>query len=251
MQPWPPHPDPFGHQPACLVPLYLQEVTAPPQHCGLQGSRTWGPEQESWEVEDLGGEGGLLARSSQGSKCPCSASRLSPTPEAQRESGLGQTKGAQRGKQVELTCGQGRTPEGQEKQQPRPGHGPPERRQDTAAGLRCGLGSRHPQDCLPGHRPSCTSAAPPRSRFPREGPPTHPGPQTRSFVMGPGTQGATPTAGAGRPHSSHLKSHWPSTHLQDTGPEAARQGLVHSLSFHAPNHGELHFTGEATEAQRG
>lgn len=77
---------------------------------------------------------------------------------------MGPLGGHREGCRGVLTYGQGWTPEGQEKQQPRLGHGPPERRQDPAADL--GWGRRQPQDGLAGHRRSCISAAPPRSRFP-------------------------------------------------------------------------------------
>lgn len=54
--------------------------------------------------------------------------------------GLGPLEGHREGCRGLLTCGQGWTPEGQEKQQPRLSHGPPERRQDPAADLRVGWG---------------------------------------------------------------------------------------------------------------
>ena len=119
-----------------------------------------------------------------------------------------------------------------------------------------GCGRRCPQDCLPGHRPSCTSAAPPRSRFPSEGPShRHPGPQTQSPLRGQGTQGASPTAYS-LPSEEHLTvckvfSH--SLALPSTGYRApgSIQGLAFNTSFCPANRSKFHFTGEAAEAQRG
>lgn len=91
-----------------------------------------------------------------------------------------------------LTCGQGWTLEGQEKQQPSPGHGPPERRQDPAAGLGVGGGlgeeaaaslPRRPQAQL---RLSCSTTEP----FPRVRGPSHPTltPKPSILSQGQGTQ---------------------------------------------------------------
>lgn len=97
-----------------------------------------------------------------------------------------------------------------------------------------GCGRRCPQDCLPGHRPSCTSAAPPRSRFPSEGPShRHPGPQTQSPLRRQELKVPLP-----QPTPSHLKSisrsaksfptHWP-CHLQDTEHQAVFKALHSTL----------------------
>lgn len=71
---------------------------SPSQHCGLQGT-PGAPEQGSWEVEYMGGEGGLLETLPGGPNACVLPLASHPPQEAQRESGLGQTKGAQRGKQ--------------------------------------------------------------------------------------------------------------------------------------------------------
>lgn len=72
--------------------------------------------------------------------------------------------GSQRGRQEGLTCRQGLTPEGQEKQQPRPSHDPLKKRPEPAAALRCGLGEEAPS--TPSHGASCTSAALPHISLP-------------------------------------------------------------------------------------
>lgn len=138
-----------------------------------------------------------------------------------------------------LTCGQGWTPEGQEKQQPSPRHGPPERRQDPAADLGCGLGEeaatglpRRPQAQL---HLSCSTTEPfPQVRGPSH---LHPGPQTQpSLTLSrvQGAQSATTTPGVKCHTSSHLKStsqcakpfpsHCP-CHLQDPEHLTVGQGL--------------------------
>lgn len=63
------------------------------------------------------------------------------------------------GKQEGLTCRQSMTPEAQEKQQPCPSHGPLVKRHDPVAAVSYPLGEEAPLVCLPGHRPSCTTAA--------------------------------------------------------------------------------------------
>ena len=214
------------------------------------------PEQGSWEVEYNGeGDNGLLARPSSGDPkyiCPASL-HPSHTRDAQSEGGgLGPLEGPREGCRGLLTCGQGWTPEGQEKQQPRLSHGPPERRQDPAADLRVGWGRRQPQDGLTGHRHSCMSAAPPRSRFPGRGASCpHPGPQTQPSLTGPGnSEYHTPshlksTPQRARPFPSHCPGH-----LQDLGHLTVCQGPNIQHFIPSPNYCEFHFTGEATEAQR-
>lgn len=110
----------------------------------------------------------------------------------------------------ELTCGQGWTPKGQEKQQPSAGHGPPERRQDTAADLMCGLFEEAPTRVS--SRPqaqlhlSCSTTKP----FPRVRGPFHPtlAPKPNPLSHSQGTQVGTHTAVAGYPYSLPSEEHF-------------------------------------------
>ena len=164
---------------------------------------------------------------------PC----ISPTPGGPEGVGLGAEEwGTERDAGRGLTCGQGWTPEGQEKQQPSLGHGPPKRRQDTAADLRCGLGEEAPTRLPP--RPqaqlhlSCSTTEP----FPSRGaPPTPPRPPNPILSHGvrklrvPLPQqelhGHTPSRQkSASQFAKPFPSHRP-CHPQDTKHEVVCQGL--------------------------
>lgn len=146
------------------------------------------------------------------------------------------SRGTERDMGRGLTCGQGWTPKGQEKQQPCPSHGPPERSQDPAADLRCGLREKAPTRLLP--RPqaqlhlSCSTTEP----FPRLRGPSHltrapkPNPLSRARELRVPLSQQELDA----PHPPHLKSkpqyakpfpsHW-LCHLQDTEQELVPKEL--------------------------
>lgn len=87
-----------------------------------------------------------------------------------------------------LTCGQGWTPEGQEKQQPSPGHGPFDRRQVTAADLRCELEEQARTRLPPRPQAQLHLSCSTTELFPSSGdPPTPPGPPNLILSHGPGS----------------------------------------------------------------
>lgn len=181
-----------------------------------------------------GREDGLLVRPSPEAPEPLSCLPAShPHRDAQRERGVGGRQMGHRERSREgLTCGQGWTPEGQEKQQPGPGHGPFDRRQVTAADLRRGPGEQAPTRLPP--RPqaqlhlSCSTAEP----FPSRGaPPTPPGPPNPILSHGPGNSGCHSHSRSWVPTLPHVWSTAPSLALPAGGHRA--RGSMSKASYTA------------------
>lgn len=144
-----------------------------------------------------------------------------PYPGTQRERVVRDRQTGHRERSREgLTCWQRWTPEGQEKKQPSPGHGPFDRRQSDSCRPEVWAGEQAPKSCLPDHRPSCIYATLPRRHFPPQGPlPLHLSPKPHPLSCARELRLPLPQQELRLP-LPQLSTHTPS-HLKSTLPSLA------------------------------